>query len=228
MSGFCRTAESKVKSTDDDDDTVVRFRPTAPARSGLDTSNQAQSKDLWLESMMLMLLAKNITTWSCSGGTLMMKQAWSTTIQHQVRVPLQRNPSHHDTCRFSSLSAYVSNGSRSRVASVLRPHRNTSSEAATAAMMHATMGAGRSAWGNDFGANAPPSMSFTNHSQSVSRDEVKSATRSCTTCYKAKAKCVRKLGEQNCERYDFPFWLRGALAGLRRHEILPLGQSRTV
>lgn len=147
--------------------------------------------------------------------------------QHQS-IRLFRNASHHDTCRFSSLSAYVSNGSRSRVASVLRPHRNTSSEAATAAMMHATMGAGRSAWGNDFGANAPPSMSFTNHSQSVSRDEVKSATRSCTTCYKAKAKCVRKLGEQNCERYDFPFWLRGALAGLRRHEILPLGQSRTV
>jgi hypothetical protein len=30
--------------------------------------------------------------------------------------------------------------------------------------------------------------------------EAKSAVRSCTTCSKAKAKCVRRPGHQSCER----------------------------
>ncbi len=31
--------------------------------------------------------------------------------------------------------------------------------------------------------------------------DAKSASRSCTTCSKAKAKCVKRAGQQVCERY---------------------------
>lgn len=31
----------------------------------------------------------------------------------------------------------------------------------------------------------------------------KAATRSCTTCSKAKAKCVRRPGQEICERYGY-------------------------
>jgi len=45
----------------------------------------------------------------------------------------------------------------------------------------------------------------------LSGGEAKNMARSCSICSKAKAKCVRRPGQQACERYDWPIHRVGAV-----------------